>query len=177
MATPVFCESEAVLLKRARLDGTPSGSQPRAVFDSEVEGARLALYTRLGASRVAEILGTALSSVPTTEAQVTRLAAARLEELLVLQGLRMRLPQVFRDDSASLTTAWNDAPASPTQPREDPELRSLRIQIAELWLTLESYDKAGEGSGTLQVSNIEPTTPPGLVGSKLHPSGSYRGPS
>jgi hypothetical protein len=106
--TPLFNADMGTLKSLLRLSGA---DQPdvAAVILNAVQKVRTALFDRLGASRIAEVLLYPLTDNATSDNEITRLRAAQTETMWVRMFLLREIPTQFMDGSAGTQETWNEA--------------------------------------------------------------------
>jgi hypothetical protein len=102
---PLFVVDRDTLLARVRLPHPPEEVQP--LVDDAIERARAWFYRRLDVARVAELVATADSDSPTTNAGVKRMIASTTEVLMTRWCLADTLPVLFERVGEALRS-WNE---------------------------------------------------------------------
>ncbi|MCZ2418672.1 MAG: hypothetical protein LC123_02355 [Burkholderiales bacterium] len=149
-------------LKDARAEGA------LAIIDQAVMDVRLGFYRKLGASRVTELLDTASTDAPTTDAEVMRMLANSTETKWVRQLLLRRLPTMFADAAGGRQQAWNEEGAFEATPerRLKDEIDRLEAEVEDALETLKGNTDLNDRS-SVQVSTIGPSETPDLPGASI----------
>lgn len=164
---PLFVADMDTLKTRVRLQGA-SLPGALAVIDQAVEDARLLLYRRLGASRITQILATAYTETPATDAELERSLANSVELKIVRQDLLRKLTG-FAQAGGAVHQMWNDENAmalDALQKRQ--EIERLGTEIEEGLAAL-AGDKDLDNTSRGRVALIGPTTPTNLPGASIWP--------
>lgn len=160
---PVFVKNLDNLKASLRLSGTAHPDANQLFLDAATY-ARTRLYSRMGSSGVDSIKATALTDNPSTDAQVVRAKAARLETLLVRLALLPVMDTLFADSSAQAQQTWNETGVFSSQQPTSKEIARLEEEIEDLFAEV----SGSESSGGSQVSVIGPDTPNLPIGSSIY---------
>ena len=107
---PLFSPSEAYLRARVKLSSVTPGTDIDATIDHSVFQVRLEFYRALGKPTVDDLLTTAHTETPSTEAEIRRALATSVEVSWVKMYLLRALNVLFMESSGSARRDWNEAP-------------------------------------------------------------------
>lgn len=135
---PLFYPELASLRKDLRLTGADTtGNDFENILETSLLQVRVGFNTRLGPTRVAELVAITYSPNPTTENEILRAIARVCEARWVRLVLMDLLPTLFMDASGSAQQDYNEQAAfrsTDTDQRAE-ERGRLQVQIDE-WLAI-----------------------------------------
>ncbi len=163
---PLFIESMAILKGQLRLSGAAE-TDSLAILNSAVLKARVRLYKALSGARVAEILSTAHTDAPDTDAQITRINAENVELACVKSDLLRTMPTLFMDGSANKREIWNEEQIARRGGPSDVAAELERLE-AEIDKGLEELiGDSEEAAGEVRATCIGPLTTPPVPGASV----------
>lgn len=148
-----------------------------AVIDQAVLEARTELYSRLGATKIGEILAEPFTETPTTDAQLLIALGATTEIKIARRNLFSTLNPLWMEGSGSARHSWNETPLARQQgTREiEAELERLNADIDGALGLLSGAVAIGNDTRGGFVALIEPTDAPPLPGRSVWPRYQYLG--
>lgn len=160
----LFAQSDDWIKARLRLSSVPTNSvDTQAIVADSILNARLEIHRRVGRAVVNRILATAEVANPSSDDEVRRSVASRLELNLVTVDLYRRLPNSFMDASGDLNRRWNEEAPFRERPRSDREREIQRLldQIEEdAQLLVATEDVPGNAPGVLTFLSTPAEAPP-----------------
>lgn len=169
MTNPLFVTDIATLKAQLRLSGVPTDQDAHVMVQSALMQVRAGFYTRLGISRVAELVAISPNANPTTEDGILRGIAEQLEVMWVRCKLLDRMPTVFMDSSGAYQEIMNQEGIARSLPLSHIEAQKNRCAAqVEEWLAIldgtVELGEAGEPNIATQGDQTPRVWPQGTLG-------------
>jgi len=167
---PLFVSTAKELWAQMRLsnvDGV-SGGDAANIMRQAAMWARLELYSRLGETRVDQLVAIPEVAAPSTADQLHRSLATQLEIWLVKRRLLQDLPVVFKDKGGEALEQWNKEAL--IRDLDDPDelqqiLDRLQSDIEDAYAILDLDDDTNTGMQSLSIGPADGTICPEPRGS------------
>lgn len=146
MTNPLFVADIATLKAQLRLSGVPSDQDAHAMVESALMQVRAGFYTRLGVTRVAELVAISPAANPTIENGILRGLAEQTEVMWTRCKLLDRMPTVFMDSSGAYQELLNQEGIARSLPLSHIEAQKARCaaQVEEALAILDGTVALGE---------------------------------